>query len=134
MNSLSDAREFFGPETASSSEYSESSWKDQPRFLLVCKEVFNLKSSLSCGRSLSAKLCMLEQPRNQVSEIHIDKFIDPRMFQCGKTSFKTEVCSCSSFHTDTVVDQRRSNQWTILRRHSQLEGIDSRNLKCFMRR
>ena len=39
----------------------------------------------------------LEQPRNQVSEMHFDKLHNPSTIQCWKTSFKTEVCSCSGF-------------------------------------
>ena len=47
VNALSDAKEFYVPETASSSglsrrsqsayEYSESSWNDSPRFLLAAR-------------------------------------------------------------------------------------------------
>ena len=33
--------------------------------------------------------CMVEQPRNQVSEMHFVKFLNPSTFQCWKTSFKT---------------------------------------------
>ena len=47
--------------------------------------------------------CMVEQPRNQVSEMHFDKFPYPSTFQCWKTSFKTEACFCSSFPTDAVL-------------------------------
>ena len=47
--------------------------------------------------------CMVQQPRNQVSEMLFNKFPDPSAFQCWKTSFKTEVCSCSSFPTDAML-------------------------------
>ena len=51
--------------------------------------------------------CMVELPRDQVPEMHFDKFPDPYTFQCWKTSFETEVCSCSSFLCGyCVVDQR----------------------------
>ena len=46
---------------------------------------------------------MVEQLRNQVSEMLFDKFPDPSAFQCWKTSFMTEVCSCSSFSTDAML-------------------------------
>ena len=49
------------------------------------------------------KIFMVEQPRNQVSEMHFGKFPDPSTFQFWKTSFKTEVCSCSSFPTHAVL-------------------------------
>ena len=64
----------------------------------TCQEVFNLKSSLSYPQN-----CMVEQPRNQVSEMYFDKFPDPSTFQCPPTSFKTEVCSCSGFPTDAMM-------------------------------
>ena len=43
---------------------------------------------------------MVEQPRNQVSEMHFDRVPDLSRFQFWKTSFKTEVCSCTSFPTN----------------------------------
>ena len=50
--------------------------------------------------------CMVDQPRNQVSEMHFDKFPDPSTFQCWKTSFKTEVCSFSGFPTGADLKPR----------------------------
>ena len=47
--------------------------------------------------------CMVELPRNHFSEMHFDKFPDPSTFQCWKTSFETEVCSCSNFPTDAML-------------------------------
>ena len=45
---------------------------------------------------------MAEQPRNQVSEMHFDEFLNPSTFQCGKTSLKTEVCSCSGYPSEAL--------------------------------
>ena len=39
--------------------------------------------------------CMMETPRNQITELHFDKFPDTLGFQCWNTNFKAEVCSCS---------------------------------------
>ena len=39
--------------------------------------------------------CMIENPRSQISDLHFDKFLDTSGFQCWKTNFQTEVCSCS---------------------------------------
>ena len=47
--------------------------------------------------------CMVDQPRNQVSQMHSDKFPNPSTCQCWETSFKTEVCSCSNFPTDVML-------------------------------
>ena len=39
--------------------------------------------------------CMVENPRNQISDLHFDKSPGTSDFQCWKTNFKTEACSCS---------------------------------------
>ena len=70
---------------------------------------------LSHAEGACLRNCTVEQPRNQVSEMHFDKF------QCFKTSFKTEECSFSGFLWDAVrwikevemvesVDELRSSQ------------------------
>ena len=46
---------------------------------------------------------MVEQPRNQVSVMHFDKFPDPSKFQCWKTSFKTEACSCCGYPSEAML-------------------------------
>ena len=46
---------------------------------------------------------MVELTRKQVSEMHFEKFPNPSTFQRWKPSFKTEVCSCSSFPTDAML-------------------------------
>ena len=46
--------------------------------------------------------CMVEQAKNQVSDMHFDKFPNPSTFQFWKTSLKTEF-SYGSF----VEDQRK---------------------------
>ena len=38
----------------------------------------------------------------QVSEMHFGTFPYPSTFQHWKTSFKTEVCSCSNFPTEAM--------------------------------
>ena len=47
--------------------------------------------------------CMYEQARNQISDMHFDKFLDPSTFECWKTSFETGVCSCSNCPTEAVL-------------------------------
>ena len=46
---------------------------------------------------------MVVQPRNQVSEMHFVKFPNPSTLQWWKTTFKTEVCSCTNFPTDAML-------------------------------
>ena len=43
--------------------------------------------------------CMVESPRNQISQLHFGKFPDSSDFQCWKVNFKTEVCSISGYPT-----------------------------------
>ena len=64
---------------------------------------FSTWNPLSHAEGAYPHNCMLEQPRNQVSEMHVDKFRNPSTFQFRKTSFKTEVCSCSNFTTDAML-------------------------------
>ena len=83
------------------------------------------------------QICMVELPRNRVSEMHYDNILDPSTFQCWKTSFKTEVRSCSNFPRKLCCGYKKcrwSHRWTILRLRSQLEGVDSRNVRCLTRR
>ena len=79
--------------------------------------------------------CMVEQPRNQVSEMHFDKFPAPSTCQCWKTSFKTEVCSCSGYPSEAMhwmkevemvesVDDLKSWQSTRGRRFPNFEVLD----------
>ena len=41
-------------------------------------------------------------PKNQISEMHDEKFPDPSTSQCWKTSSKTDVCSYSSFPSEAM--------------------------------
>ena len=61
-----------------------------------CFQLWNPPSHAEGARPQN---CMVEQPKNQVSETHFDKHPDLSTFQCWKTSFKTDICSCSSFLT-----------------------------------
>ena len=45
----------------------------------------------------------MELPRSQISELHFEKFPTPSTFQCWKTNFKTEVCSCSGYPTHAML-------------------------------
>ena len=43
----------------------------------------------------------------EISDLHFDKFPTPATFACWKIRFKTEICTCSQFPTETMlVDQR----------------------------
>ena len=44
-----------------------------------------------------------DQQRLQISDPHFDKFTNPATFACWKIRFKTEVCTCSQFHTEAML-------------------------------
>ena len=43
------------------------------------------------------------QQRLHVSDLHFDKFPTPATFACWKIRFKTEVCTCSQFPTESML-------------------------------
>ena len=50
-----------------------------------------------------------DQQRLQILELQNDKFPTSTTFACWKIRFKTEVCICSQFPTEAIVDQRRGD-------------------------
>ena len=54
-----------------------------------------------------------DQQRLQISDLRFDKFPTSATFACWKIRFKTEVCTCSQFPTETVL-------WS-----KQVEFVDS---------
>ena len=69
--------------------------------------------------------------------MHFDKFSNPSTFQCWKTSFKTEACSCSNFSTEALqwikevemvesVDDLKTSQSIRGRRVPNLEMVDAK--------
>ena len=70
----------------------------------------------------------MENPRNQISDLHFDKFPYSSDFQCWKTNFMTEVCSNSGVPQSQCCGSKKwrwPNQWTIFERRSQLKGVTS---------
>ena len=84
---------------ASVSEYRETCVVPTPRFARKLS-TWNPPSHVEGTYPQS---CMVELPRNQVSEMHFDKLPDPSTLQCWTTILKTEVCSWSSFPTDAML-------------------------------
>ena len=46
---------------------------------------------------------VVDQQKTQILELHFDKFLAPSTFSCWKIRFKTEVCSCCNFTTETIL-------------------------------
>ena len=64
-----------------------------PRF---ARKFLNLESCTSCRKNLSSKL---SDGKSEESDLGPALFPDTSNFQCWKTNFKTEVCSCSGCPT-----------------------------------
>ena len=79
---------------------------------------------------------MVGQPKNQIEEMHIDNFLVPSSFSRWRTSFTTEVCSCSGYafrkqcvgseedEVATTVDDFKTSQSTRGHRISYFEMPD----------
>ena len=50
----------------------------------------------------SSRKYVTDQQRLQISDLHFDSFTTPATFACWKKRFKTEVCTCSQFPTETM--------------------------------
>ena len=58
-------------------------------------------SVILCGGDFS-KNYGAEQQRLQISDLDFDKFPTPATCACWRIRFKTEVCTCSQFHTEAM--------------------------------
>ena len=68
----------------------------------ICQTVYTLESFPQVEGALSAKIFVVEQQKNQISEMHFYKVALLSTFQCWQTGFKTEVCSCSDYLSETT--------------------------------
>ena len=72
-----------------------------------------------------------DQQRLQISDLHFDKFPTPATFACWKIRFKTEVCTCSQFHTEAMLwikEVEMVESVDELRSSSSIRGISMPNL------
>ena len=91
-------------------EKSERQEQDQD---LRCQSGPSAKNSVILSGGDSSKKNGADQQRLQISDLHFDKFPAPATYACWKIRFKTEVCTCSQFHTEAV-------QWI-----KEVEMVDS---------
>ena len=102
-----------------------------PRFARKC-QAWNPPSH---AQGAYPQNCTVEQPRTQVSETHFDKLPDTSTLQCWKTTFTTEVCSCSNFHTEALLWIKEVYMGTQCRKTSQsIGGHRFPNSEMLMRR
>ena len=65
-----------------------------------------------------------DQQRLEISDLHFDKLPTPATFACWKIRFKTEVCTCSQFHTEAVLWTKK---WTLV------DSVDDLKSLCFVK-
>ena len=65
-----------------------------------------------------------DQQRLQVSDLHFDKFPNPATFACWKIRIKTEVFTCSQFHSEAML-------WT--KEVEMVESVDDLKSSCSIR-
>ena len=88
------------PLHSSTVEKSERQQQDQDQ---RCQSGPSAKNSVIPSEGDSSKNYGADQPRQQISDLHFDKFPTPATFACWKIRFKTEVCTCSQFPTEAML-------------------------------
>ena len=69
---------------------------------LRCQSGPSAKNSVIFSGGDSPQNYGADQQRLQISDLHFDKFPTPATLACWKIRFKTEVCTCSQFHTEAM--------------------------------
>ena len=67
-----------------------------------CQSGTSAKDSVIPSEGDSSKNYGADQQRLQISDLHFGKLPTVVTFACWKIRFKTEVCTCSQFHTEAV--------------------------------
>ena len=104
---------------------------------LRCQSGPSAKNSVIFSGEDSSKNYGADQQRQQISDLHFDKFLTPATFACWKIRFKTEVCTCSQFLTEAMqwikevelvdsVDELRSSSSTRGISMPNFEVLDAR--------
>ena len=148
---------FAHPQTSSSAPYLQelnSTWKktiEEPIHMSTAEKSGRPErdQDLRCQSGPSAKNSVIfsggdysknygaDQQRLQISDLHFDKFPTPATFACWKIRFKTEVCTCSQFPTESMqwikevelvdsVDELRSSSSTRGISMPNFEVLDAR--------
>ena len=102
-----------------------------------CQSGPSARNSFDPGEGRFSKDYGADQQRLQISDLHLDKFPSPATFACWKIRFKTEVCTCSQFHTEAMqwikevelvdsVDELRSSSSTRGISMPNFEVLDAR--------
>ena len=77
----------------------EKSERPEQKQDLRCQSGQSAKDSVIFSGGDYSKNYGADQQRQQISDLHFDKFPTPATCACWKIRFKTEVCTCSQFPT-----------------------------------
>ena len=79
---------------------------------------------------------MVGQQRQQISELHFDKFLTSSTFLCWKIRFKNEVTTCYDFPSEGMLwikDVEMVDSLEELESSQSIDGQNIPNLSCYMR-
>ena len=77
------------------------------------------------SRGTYSQNCTIENPRNQISDLHFDEFPDSSDFKCWKTNFKTEVSSysrCPTFAMLWIKEEKVAKSVDVLMTSQSIYG------------
>ena len=80
---------------------------------------------------------MVGQPKNHISALHLEKFPTPSTFPCGRTVFKTEVCSGSHYPPKAMrwtEEVEMATSVDDLKTSQSIFGYNSQTPRCLMQR
>ena len=99
----------------------EKSERQEQNQDLRCQSGSSAKDSVIPSGGDSSNNCGEDQQRLQILDLHFDKFPTPATFACWRIRFKTEVCTCSQFPTEAMLDDLKSS--------SSIRGISMPNFE-----
>ena len=99
---------------------------------LRCQSGPSAKDSVIFSGGESSKNYGADQQRLPILDLHFDKFPTPATFAFWKIRFKTEVCTCSQFHTEAmqwIKEVEMVDSVDDLRSSSSIRGISMPNFE-----
>ena len=86
-----------------------------------CQSGPSARNSVVPSEGDSSKNYAADQERLQISDLHVDKIPTSAAFACWKIRFKTKVCTCSQFPTETML-------W--IKEVEMVESVDDLKSSC----
>ena len=115
---ISNVTEHISPHVTSERQNSDTAL--DPR----CQSGPSARNSFDPTEGRFSKDFGADQQRLQISDLHFEKFPAPATFACWKIRFKTEVCTCAQFPTETML-------W--IKEVEMVESVDDLKSSCSIR-